>query len=609
MSKFVEADESNKPVPKSDGQNAGEQNLLSLIRVEKSAADLLKTEKKPTPIADFAHGLFEGSINRPVAALKQLGGAQDAAPNIDKSTAQTVGEVAGMALPFIAVSALTSKGSSLLLGETAQKTVLRSATEQGLAGFLMGSVLTPTELKADQSLLNVRLKQGFHDSAIFATMGGTANLLSKNMADASTFGTKLGQRLLVGGGSGAAAGFVDAELRNGGKANWMDLGISMSSYALMGAAFEGGGLALQSFAKSQQPRFQLGSVTEAMARDPQTTVISNFAGWYDNLAKAIRTAPKDHTVIVTEEKWAKEGALMLRSLKRTDVKVLLDKDAAAVSATTKSEPVAKPAEKGSEPTKQGEADAFSQLPSWELTKYLRQEAEKHGKPAAELIVEQLKKNRVVMIGEYHVAGSAHNEWGADVLMPKLKGKATHLAIEDGADLKLFKADGKVDYAALPSLHQHREYMAMLQAAKDNGLKVAPIDVPHGHSREILDRNKFMTQELLKILEDKNAKVVFWVGNKHLQLKDSGDGPQAVKMLRDRGIKVSTFYGQHDNFWREEPMRRLYTPSVPLAVPTKDAPAISSMNWIHKGEHGHDIHRFSEFDFVLMHPEKRAYHFD
>lgn len=608
MSKFVETDESNKAVPKSDGQNAGEQNLLGLISIERSPADLLKTEKKPTLIADFTHGLFEGSIKRPIAALKQLGGAQDVAPNSDKSTAQTVGEVAGMALPFIAVSAFTSKGSSLLLGDTAQKTILRSATEQGVAGFLMGSILTPTELKANQSLLSARLNQGFHDSAIFATMGGTANLLSRNMAEAGTFGTKLGQRLLVGGGSGAAAGFVDAELRNGGKASWMDLGISMSSYALMGAAFEGGGLALQSFAKSQQPRFQLGSVTEAMARDPQTTVISNFAGWYDNLARAIRTAPKDHTVIVTEEKWAKEGALMLRSLKRPDVKVLLDKDAGAV-ASAKSEPVAKATEKASKQTDQGQADTFSSLPSWEFTKYLRQEAEKHGKPAAEVIVEQLKKNRVVMIGEYHVAGSAHNEWGADVLMPKLKGKATHLALEDGADLKLFKTDGKVDYGALPSLHQHREYMAMLQAAKDNGLKVTPIDVPNGHSREIIDRNKFMTEQLLKILQDKDAKVVFWVGNKHLQLKDSGDGPQAVQMLRDRGIKVSTFYGQHDNFWREEPMRRLYTPSIPLAVPTKDAPAISSMNWIHKGEHGHDIHKFSEFDFVLMHPEKRAYHFD
>lgn len=606
MTKFVEANESNKSVVKADGRTDGEQNLLSLIHLEKTAADLLKAEKKTNLAGDFAFGLFEGAISRPVTAMKQLSGASDHTPIGDKSTAQTVGEVAGMALPFIAVSALTSKGSSLLLGETAQKTVIRSATEQGVAGFLMGSVLTPTELKADQSLLTARVKQGFHDSAIFATMGGTANLLSKNMHEANTFGTKLGQRLLIGGGSGSAAGFVDAELRTGGKASWSDLGISMSSYALLGAAFEGGGLALQSFTKAHQPRYQLGSVTEAMARDPQTTIISNFAGWYDNLAKSIRMAPENHTIIVTQERWAKEGALMLKSLKRPDVKVVLDKDAVAVAS--KLEAPAKTTENGSK-SNELQTEAISKLPSWQLTQYLRQEAEKHGKPAAEVVVEQLKKNRVVMIGEYHVEGSAHNEWAANELMAKLKGKATHLAIEDGADLKLFKSNGKVDFDALPNLHKHREYAAMLQAAKDNGIKVTPIDVPNGHSRELIDRNRFMTEELLKILEDKNAKVVFWVGNKHLQLKDSGDGPQAVQMLRDRGIKVSTFYGQHDNFWREEPMRRLYTPSQPLAVPSKDAPVLSSMNWIHNGEHGHNIHRFSEFDFVLMHPEKRAYHFD
>ena len=601
---FDESNDSNKTV-KADGQTDSP-NLLSLVQAEKSNANLLQADKKPNLVGDFAYGVYEGSIARPVAALNQLGGKTEQLSQ-DKSTAQTVGEIAGTALPFIAVSALTSKGSSLILGEATQKSVLRTATEQGVAGFFLGSVLTPTELKADQSLLSARLKQGIHDSAIFAAMGGSANYLSRNLTEATTFGTKLGQRLLVGGGSGAAGGFVDAELRTGGKATWTDLGVSMTGYALLGATFEGGGLAMQSLLKPQA-RILRGSVTEAMASDPQTTVISNFAGWYDNLKKAIRTAPENHTIIVTEQKWATEGMNMLKSMKRPDVKILLDKDASA--AVAKAESVAKPSAKAKDSSGVAdEAEKIAALPSWELTKYLRAEAEKHGKSAAEVVVEQLKKNRVVMIGEYHVAGSAHNEWGAEALMPRLKGKATHLALEDGADLKLFKSDGKVDYDALPQHHQHREYMSMLQSAKDNGLKVAPIDVPDGHSRELIDRNRFMTEQLLKILEDKEAKVVFWVGNKHLQLKDSGDGPQAVQMLRDRGVSVSTFYGQHDNFWREEPVRRMFTPSIPLAVPTKDAPTLSSLNWLHSDQHGHKLHRFSEFDFVLMHPERRAYHFD
>lgn len=597
MAKFVEADESQKR--SAPGTGADEPNLLSLMQSEKSAAKLLNVEKAPNLVGDFAYGVYDGAIKRPLTALQQVRGVAVSQPAYDKSSAQTVGEIAGTALPFIAVSALTSKGSSLLLGEASQKNVLRAATEQGVAGFVLGSVLTPSELKVDQSLLESRLRQGFHDSAIFATMGGTATALGKNMTELNSFGSKLGQRLVIGGGSGAAAGFVDAELRTGGKANWTDLAVSMSGYALLGAAFEGGGLALQSLAKPKQTL--RGSMTELMASDPSTPVISNFAGWYDNLKKAIRTAEPNQTILVTQEKWAQEGAALIKSMRRPDVKVVFDEHAMASALPKSDSRVAKaPAKAEANP---------ADLPSWELSKYLRQEAEKHGKDAADVIVAELKKNRVVMIGEYHVSGSAHNEWGADVLMPRLKGKATHFALEEGADVKLFKIDGKVDFDALPRHHQHREYASMLQAAKNNGLKVSQIDVPEGHSRELIDRNRFMTDELMKILSDKDAKVVFWVGNKHLQLKDSGDGPQAVQMLRDRGVKVSTFYGQHDNFWREEPMRRLFTPSVPLAVPTKDAPVLSSLNWLHADQHGHKIHKFSEFDFVLMHPEKRAYHFD
>jgi hypothetical protein len=616
VSKFVEQNESNRPQANSGAQEKGEHNLLNLISSEKSAANLLRAETKPNLVGDFAYGVLDGSVGKPVSALRQLGGKTDVTTSQDKSTAQTIGEIAGTALPFIAVSALTNKGSSLLFGDAAQKSVFRAATEQGVAGFVLGSVLTPSELKADQNLFAARLKQGFHDSAIFATMGGTANLLSKNMAEASSFGAKLGQRMVVGGGSGAAAGLVDAEVRAGGQASWSDLAVSMSGYALMGAAFEGGGLAIQSLAKPQnQSRILRGSVTEAMASDPQTTIISSFAGWYDNLNRAIRKAPKDHTIIVTQEKWASEGLLMTKSLKRPDVKIVLDKDASASAAKAadlagKASERTKLAERAAKPDATPDVEKVKNLPSWELSRYLQQEAEKHGKDAVETVIAELKKNRLVIIGEYHVHGSGHNEWAANSLMPKLKGKATHFAVENDADIKLFKADGKVDFNALPELHQHREYAAMLQAAKDNGMKVAPIDVPSKFgSRELLDRNRHMTEQLLKILEDKDASVVFWVGNKHLRLNDSGDGPQVVQMLRERGIKLSTFYGQHDNFYIEEPMRRMYTPRSPLAVPTKDTPVISSLNWLRPDEHGHKIHRFSEFDFILMQPEKRAPHFD
>lgn len=585
------------------------------------STDLLSGERKALWIDDIAAGLLDGAVKRPVSAITQSFGKEiKPSSEAEKSSAHKVGEIAGTVVPFIGVALATRGASSKLFG-AAEPGLARLMAEQASAGLILGSALTPTDLKPGQNLLTARLHQGATDMAVFASMAGTNKYLTGKLGEANGTIAHVTQRLVVGAGAGSAAGFVDAELRSGFTASRNEVLTSMAGFALLGTAFEGGSMGLRALIsrpsvntgdslKSQlaelNPRVKNGSITELLASDPQVTVISSPAGWYDKLVKAIRTAPEGQTIAVTEEKWAKEAALMLRSLKRPDVTIVLDKTAKAPTAAQ-----AVP----QEASRAGKADAAStaevstkDMPSWELSKWIRAEAERTGLKAEDAVVEALKRNRVVMIGEYHVAGSSHNEWGSQYLMPRLKGKATHLAIEEGSDLKLFK-EGKLIFENLPDKHQHREYAELLRAANANGLKISQVDVPEGLSRSMLERNKYMDKQIAEILKDPEAKVVFWVGNQHLKTVDSGDGPQVVSLLRNRNIPTATFYGQHDNFWREEPMRRIFTPSIPLAVPTAESPYLRSMSHLHPDQPGHAVHKFREYDYVLMQPEKRAPHYD
>lgn len=243
---------------------------------------------------------------------------------------------------------------------------------------------------------------------------------------------------------------------------------------------------------------------------------------------------------------------------------------------------------------------------------IRKEVGAVGENPADALANALRKSRVVMVGEYHVQDSIHRELGAE-LMPELKKAGmTHLAIEHSSDFtgKIFDAAGKLDTESLPELLRHREFFKLLEAAQREGIEVVPVDGSYNASRDLFYRNMQMDKNIATILENPKNKVLFWVGNKHLQMTDAtGAGAQVAQLLRERNIPVTTFYGQHDNFWREEPLRNLFTPNRPLAVPTASAPTLRSLNWLHPDEAGYAVHRFSEFDYVLMHPKQIPAHWD
>lgn len=585
-------------------------------RLQTSSLLLSETQRGPQA---FLNGVVDGAVNRPVQAVQQLLGAEVKPLEAKVSADEHVGRIIGSIAPFVVTSIATKRVGNALLGETATPTLSRVMGEQATAGFLTGSLLTVSELKPGESLLGARLRDGSISAATFATMSGASTLLDRNLPGLGKgLAGELTRKLMVGGLSGAAGGLVDVELKTGFKAEREQLLTSTLGYAAFGAVFEGGGTLAKAMMKPTA-KFSNAEVNlpRLLASDPQITVISSPGGWYDKLSAAIYKAPKDHTIVVTDPKWLQEGKNILISARRSDINLVFD---AAGKAGENIKPAVDAGAKISAAGKGSEIKVDrNDVPATptksvyeierELTAKIRSEVADHGQDPGTALANALKRDRLVMVGEYHVEDSSHRLMGAR-LLPKLKQDGlTHLAIEHTNNFKgrIFNPDGSVDRNSLPELLRHNEFVRMLEVAKKEGIEVVPID---STKRDLLTRNQTMAKELQGLLKDPDNKVMFWVGNRHLHMQDvTSEGPQVAKILRDKGVPLTTFYGQHDNFFREEPMRGLFTPSVATAVPTDKAPTIANLNWVHRGEAGHGISRFNEMDFVIMQPYQRPSHWD
>jgi hypothetical protein len=302
---------------------------------------------------------------------------------------------------------------------------------------------------------------------------------------------------------------------------------------------------------------------------------------------------------------------MAKDAKRPDIKVIFDTPEAQANRPQISDKTA------STTARVADTEVTpSKVSIWEtrsgLVENLRKEANLSAEDPLEALTAALKRGRAVMVGEYHVSDSINRSLGAK-LMPQLKEAGlTHLAIEHSSDFtgKIFDANGKLDIDSLPPLLQHREFYDLLNSANKAGIEIVPVDSALDAPRDLASRNVHMDQQIADILENPDNKVLYWVGNRHLQMLDTtGEGPQVARLLRDRGITLTTFYGQHDNFWREEPVRNLFTPHKPLAVPTSKAPTLSSLSWLHDDSASHALSKFSEFDYVLMYPHQTPSHYD
>ncbi len=588
-----------------------ESSQLSLSFLQLATTDLLINPTSDQGARGLISGIYDGAINEPIAAVKQIfDSGTDPHGHLPESSAHSAGKIVGSIVPFVGLSLLTRKVSGGIFERGANPTIARIMSEQAAAGFMLGSLLTSSQLKPGESLLSARLSQGGVNAATFASMTGAGAALERKLPQ---FGQSAmaagGRRISIAALAGASGGVVDAELSSGFKASAEDLAVSALGYAAFGTLMESGSLFARSLMK---PRIN-GERTHGsdsleksalfyLAADPKTTIISSPAGWYDRLSSAVYKGASGQTIIVTEKNWYQEAQKLAKEAKRPDLNIVFDKNAAKEAALKGRGADSKPANSGFE-------DDLSKRAR--LRTLIEEEFAKNGEAPATALANALRKNRVLLVGEYHVQDSAHRELGAE-LMPQLKKAGlTHLAIEHSKDFKgkIFTADGRLDTASLPELLQHREFYRLLESARKAGVEVVPVDAPYSGRRDLIFRNQTMDSEIAGILKKQENKVLFWVGNQHLRMLDSGDGPQVAALLKQRGLSVSTFYGQHDNFWREEPLRQFFNPTRAVAVPTDKSPALSSMNWLHTDMPGHNVHRFSEFDYVLSHPHQRPSHWD
>lgn len=515
------------------------QDLVSL-----KSSELLKKDEGQSNA--LLNGIWDGAVVSPSRAIKQIAGSTDnTAPETQSNNGSfQTGKIIGSFVPFIGAAVLTHEISAGVFGKALKPGAGRLIGEQAGAGFMLGSVLTPTDLKPGDNLFQSRLAQGAGTAATFATMSGIGLGLDRALPKLgeSAF-ANISRKASIGFLAGTGGGLLDAETKSGFKATREELLSSALGYGIFGSIMEGGGAAFKGLNKdlpAKRNTVESFDTTRALTADPRSS------------AQALRAEPTAQDYQLHREK-------LLNSLEK-----------------------------------------------------VKNEIASSGEKPGDAIADALRRSRVVMVGEFHIEDSIHRELGAKI-MPQLKEAGlTHLAIEHSSDFqgKIFTPEGRVDMNSLPPLLQHSEFEQLLSAAKRNGIEVVPVDAHMSAPRDLELRNQLMDKNISSILKNPENKVLYWVGNYHLQTIDPGtDGAQVVQLLRNKGVPVTTFFGQHDNFYREVPLRNYYAPDSAVAIPTSKTPVLGELNWLHPDQNGYGVHKYSEFDYLLFYPKQRPRHWD
>jgi hypothetical protein len=199
------------------GPKAAAGTESAIARLETSKL-LLASPGSRSDAAEIMDGLIDGAVYRPGRAIGQMLGVAEAsrtAPT-NESSGRKTGQVVGSLIPFVGLVGLTRGASAQILGEVGQAPLYRLLGEQAAAGFLYGSLFTPSHLKPGQGLLEARLNQGSISAATYASMTGTQAVLDRDLPrpeDADGIIPGLARRLSISVLSGAVGQFVDAQGR------------------------------------------------------------------------------------------------------------------------------------------------------------------------------------------------------------------------------------------------------------------------------------------------------------------------------------------------------------------------------------------------------------
>lgn len=193
---------------------------------------------------------------------------------------------------------------------------------------------------------------------------------------------------------------------------------------------------------------------------------------------------------------------------------------------------------------------------------LKAELTKIGRDPKDAIMDAVKNNRVVGLGETHSAVNGLREDGRALIPEFVKNGVTHMAVEIDKSLqpkldeflagKITREEFKESFSpGSAKIDTQDSWFDMLKEAHKAGLKIVAVDdvPPEAKTKpnaELNDdvrdhRDKKMAENVSAILKsDAKAKAVFWVGSDHL---GTGKSKTAGQLLKDEwGSKggVATF---------------------------------------------------------------------
>lgn len=212
---------------------------------------------------------------------------------------------------------------------------------------------------------------------------------------------------------------------------------------------------------------------------------------------------------------------------------------------------------------------------------IRTELKDKSKDAGEALVDAVKKNRIVGIGEQHTPINPLRDFVRE-LMPKLKeAGATHLAIE--ADYRCqpvideFMRTGKLDLSKLDGILNMKQesFVKLLTAAREAGLKIVAVDNRDNEK----GRDPHMAKAISAILEaDPKNKVIFWVGNLHLTNAETDPEWQVASQLLKKKYDMASFFSV-SGAGTSTVGRLTEEVSAPRVVSTKDAPKLAAVDFL------------------------------
>lgn len=206
---IAQSKDSTTADPASDATSGKAKAENHLPKLQISGLILKEEDNDPSVLLA---GLTDGMITRPCKAVQQVLGMEVSAKELANNTNKThkAGQAVGSLVPFVGLVALTRGASSSIIGDNLPP-LCSLMVEQASAGFLMGSLFTPThELKPGETLINARIQQGSKSAFTFATMTGTSGSLEQNMPQ---FGEDklsiVARKVTIGVVSSTIGGFLD----------------------------------------------------------------------------------------------------------------------------------------------------------------------------------------------------------------------------------------------------------------------------------------------------------------------------------------------------------------------------------------------------------------